>query len=406
MTAPRRAGARPPARRDTGRNAPPALDGGTGPTARRGRRRGTPSGSAARGAAADPATDAESPRGIEEAVRTLCLSLPEAVEIVSHGAPAFRAGKGRLFAMYAVNHHGDGRVALWLPAAPGSQVLHVERDPDRYFVPPYVGPRGWLGVHLDRGLDWTLVAARIREAFVHVAPARLAARAGEMPRIAAPPAALPAEAVDPLSAPRARAVHAGLASLCGALPGTSEARRFGEPAFRVGTRTFCTLALARGRLAVGAWVGGEGQAMLTFDGRYRVPPYIGRFGWILLDADDGPDWREVCGLVLGSYRHYAPRRLREAATRLAGDGTLARAVAAAASAVATSAATRAAAATGGTAGGVARDVRTADLAGTGADSGHLPRDQGPAGQGAAGTWAGSRGDDAARAPRRQQRRRR
>ena len=97
------------------------------------------------------------PRDISQAVRDACLWLPEAEEFVSHGSPNFRV-RGKTFATYAVNHHGDGRVALWLNAPAGAQELHVEAEPRHFFVPPYVGPRGWLGVILDRGIDWHRIA--------------------------------------------------------------------------------------------------------------------------------------------------------------------------------------------------------------------------------------------------------
>ena len=74
-------------------------------------------------------------RGIDQAVREICLWLPEAEEFLSHGSPNFRV-RGKTFATYVVNHHGDGRVALWLNAPPGSQELHVRTQPEHFFVPP------------------------------------------------------------------------------------------------------------------------------------------------------------------------------------------------------------------------------------------------------------------------------
>ena len=125
-------------------------------------------------------------RDIYQAVRESCLWLPEAEEFVSHGSPNFRV-RGKTFATYAVNHHGDGRVALWLNAMPGSQELLTRAEPDHFFVPPYVGPRGWLGVILDRGIDWNRIPALVREAYEKVAPGALLARVGKtMPKIKPP----------------------------------------------------------------------------------------------------------------------------------------------------------------------------------------------------------------------------
>ena len=87
------------------------------------------------------------------AVRAACLWLTEAEEYLSHGSPNFRV-RGKTFATYVVNHHGDGRVALWLNVPAGAQEIHVSADPIHFFVPPYVGGRGWLGVRVDRRLPW------------------------------------------------------------------------------------------------------------------------------------------------------------------------------------------------------------------------------------------------------------
>ena len=103
-------------------------------------------------------------KDIGEAVREVCLWFPESEEIPSRGSPDFRV-RNKTFASYIVNHHGDGNIALWLPSPPGAQELYSEAEPNYYFVPPYVGPRGWLGVHLDQGLSWMDIASRVREAY-------------------------------------------------------------------------------------------------------------------------------------------------------------------------------------------------------------------------------------------------
>jgi hypothetical protein len=98
-----------------------------------------------------------------ERVRALCLGLAGTTERASHGRPAFFAGK-RSFVMFMDNHHHDGRLALGCAAAAGVQAAVVGADPERYFVPPYVGHRGWVGVRLDRGLEWDAVAGVIEDA--------------------------------------------------------------------------------------------------------------------------------------------------------------------------------------------------------------------------------------------------
>jgi len=99
----------------------------------------------------------------EERARRLCLTLPESSEKPSHGRPSFWA-RGKMFAMFMDNHHGDERVALWLKAAPGVQAIVVGADPKRFFVPPYVGPSGWIGVRVDLDPDWHEVAEHVRAA--------------------------------------------------------------------------------------------------------------------------------------------------------------------------------------------------------------------------------------------------
>jgi hypothetical protein len=118
-------------------------------------------------------------------VRELCLALPETSERLSHGSPTFFIRDKTTFVMYLDDHHGDGRMALWCAAPPGVQaeLLEAERgaddEPDpateRFFRPPYVGHRGWIGVRLDRDVGWDEVEAIVREAYLTVAPRKLAA---------------------------------------------------------------------------------------------------------------------------------------------------------------------------------------------------------------------------------------
>jgi hypothetical protein len=105
-------------------------------------------------------------------VRALCLALPEASERVSHGEPTWFVRK--VFVSFANRHHDD-RVALWCAAPAGAQQARVTADPEHYFVPPYVGGRGWLGVYLDVPVDWDEVADVITDAYRQIAPRRLVA---------------------------------------------------------------------------------------------------------------------------------------------------------------------------------------------------------------------------------------
>jgi hypothetical protein len=123
--------------------------------------------------------DADEREDVLRRLRELCLALPETSERLSHGAPTFFVRGKRAFLMVLTDHHGDGRFAIWCAAPAGVQAMLVEADPERFFVPPYVGHRGWLGVRLDRGRDWNELAGIAEDAYAEVAPPKLveAARA-------------------------------------------------------------------------------------------------------------------------------------------------------------------------------------------------------------------------------------
>ena len=121
--------------------------------------------------------DARERKRTLERIRRTCLALPEVSERLSHGAPTFFVRGKRAFVMVLTDHHGDGRFAIWCAAPDGLQRMLVEADPERFFVPPYVGHRGWLGVRLDRSLDWDELTGIVEDAFAEVAPRTLVERA-------------------------------------------------------------------------------------------------------------------------------------------------------------------------------------------------------------------------------------
>jgi hypothetical protein len=104
-------------------------------------------------------------------VRRICAGLPETVERLSHGEPTFFVRK-KVFAMCSNNHHNDGHVAVVLPAAIGIQQALIAASPEKFYKPPYVGVRGWIGVELDRVTDEEL-AFHILEAWRLIAPEKL-----------------------------------------------------------------------------------------------------------------------------------------------------------------------------------------------------------------------------------------
>ena len=116
-----------------------------------------------------------------KAVREISLALPETTERPSHGAPTFFVREKRSFATVWDSHHGDGRFALICAAPDGMQAMLVEGDPERFYVPPYVGHRGWIGVRLDRDFDRDEIAGIIEDAYAEVAPPRLIEEARRRP---------------------------------------------------------------------------------------------------------------------------------------------------------------------------------------------------------------------------------
>lgn len=107
----------------------------------------------------------------------ICLAMPEAQ---SSGDQHIRFNvRNRTFAYYLDDHHGDGRIALCCKIPAGDLDPLVTLDPERFFVPPYLGPRGWIGVHLDvHDVEWDEIAKFVRVSYGLIAPKRLAALAG------------------------------------------------------------------------------------------------------------------------------------------------------------------------------------------------------------------------------------
>src|SRR5579872_2127685 len=109
---------------------------------------------------------------LEERVRTICLSLPGVTERRSHGSPAFFARK-QFVALWSEGHHEREFPHMWCAAPLGAQESLIETSPKRYFRPPYVGSRGWLGVRLDGRVNWSEIASLCEDAFRTVAPKML-----------------------------------------------------------------------------------------------------------------------------------------------------------------------------------------------------------------------------------------
>lgn len=247
-------------------------------------------------------------KSILDAVREICLAYPEVEEVVSHGSPNFKV-RGKVFATYSLNHHGDGRVALWLQAPRGGQDLYTEMEPDYYFVPPYVGPKGWLGVELNKGLSWDSIAQRVHEAYKMSARRELSESMKAARNVEPPDIEMTAEQINPFLRKRAQDVLDQLKEVCQSLPETLLVSQFGNPAWKAGKKTFVSANYYGDRLSLQFRVGLDKQAMLTMDSRYSIPAYTGNNGWIDLDVEEHADWAEINELLLDSYRHFALKRM-------------------------------------------------------------------------------------------------
>lgn len=115
------------------------------------------------------------PEPVLAKVREICMALPRAAEKISHGAPTFFIEKGKVFAYFSHNHHGDDRTAVQVKTSGREeQAMLVEANPEFYFVPPYIGPAGWIGMRLDAGdTDWEHIGGRIATSWELVAPRKL-----------------------------------------------------------------------------------------------------------------------------------------------------------------------------------------------------------------------------------------
>ena len=109
---------------------------------------------------------------LTERLRAICLALPETAEKEAWGDPTFRI-RDKIFAM---EKRTDGRVSVWCKAPVGSQAVLVGADPELFFVPPYVGHKGWVGMRLDREPDWDEVARLVARSYKMIAPKKLAAQ--------------------------------------------------------------------------------------------------------------------------------------------------------------------------------------------------------------------------------------
>ena len=216
-----------------------------------------------------------------------------------------------MFLNFVDNHHADGRLAVWCKCTFERQRALVAADSARYFVPPYVGMRGWIGVRLDRpAADWVELAILVEEGWLSVAPPKLARGEGARP---GPPPPPPTRITTDEKV--ARETLERLTKLCLALPEAVREREGSHASFVVGKKTFVYfLDNHHGDGAIVACTRGdraENAKLVKKDPkRYVAPAYIGPRGWLGIRLDAGRvDWKEIAARVAASYRTVAPKRL-------------------------------------------------------------------------------------------------
>jgi len=185
----------------------------------------------------------------------------------------------------------------------------VTSAPALFFVPPYSGPKGWVGIELNKGLLWDRVADLVTEAYTHVAPLSLSKKLPPPVFIAADET-LSAEQINPLKTRVNQDFISALREVCSNYPEVEERSQFGNPAFKAGKKTFAVVYLFEGLLALQLWVGmAAQQPLIEGDNRFRVPAYAGHNGWIDMIPGAHPNWDEIAALLQTSYRHFALKRM-------------------------------------------------------------------------------------------------
>jgi hypothetical protein len=249
-----------------------------------------------------------------ERVRQIALGFPAAEEKLSHGAPSFHV-RGKHFLTFVDDHHGDGHIAVWCKSTPDEQRRLVKSNPARFYVPPYVGVKGWLGVNVDdKNADWIELQILVEEGWRSVAPPRVL-RGEDVP---APKTEAPPVARVKTDAKAAREALERLTKIALALP-EAECEREGRHAtFRVRKKVFAYfLDNHHGDGFIAACVKGDkrehARLIAKEPGRFFLPAYVGPRGYLGIRLDTKRvDWKELTARVGAAYRSVAPKRLLRA----------------------------------------------------------------------------------------------
>jgi hypothetical protein len=247
-------------------------------------------------------------------VREIALRFPAADEKLSHGSPSFHV-RGKMFLMFVGEAYGRG-LAVWCKATLEEQRARVAGDPARFFVPPYVGAKGWIGVDVDpKTADWIDLSILVEDAWRSVAPPRVVR--GEV----VPERVVPAPTTRVTTDPRlARDALSRLKKVCDALPEVECEEESKHATFRVRKKVFAYfLDNHHGDGAIAVCIRGDkrqnARTIATDPKRFYLPQYIGPRGYlgVRLDAKR-VDWSDVAQRVSASYRIVAPKRLLQDAS--------------------------------------------------------------------------------------------
>lgn len=253
---------------------------------------------------------------IYERVYRMALGFPGAEHKLSHGAPSFHV-RGKMFLNFVDSHHGDGRVGVWCKATPGDQRRLVAQDPQRFYVPPYVGVKGWVGVRLDQAnADWIELAILVEEAWASVAPKSIARGGAAVGTPPSPPPKRPTT-----DAKVAQHAREKLTAICLALPETSCERSASHATYYVRKKVFAYfLDNHHGDEIVAAAFklpkGGNRKLAKVDPKRFYLPQYMHGAGYVgmRLDTKKKVDWSEVAERARESWLMSAPATLARTLT--------------------------------------------------------------------------------------------
>jgi hypothetical protein len=256
---------------------------------------------------------------ILDRVRDVCFAFAGADEKLSHGSPWFHV-RGKMFLAFTDNHHGDGRTAVWIKATKEEQQRLVAGDPARYFVPPYVGVKGWVGVRLDQKPDYIDLAILVEAAWLSVAPPKYVRDPGAAPVVKRGPR-VPLVKTDPAVA---AATLARVRAICETLPAAACEASPREATFRVKKKPFAYVLdnyHRDGAVSVCTRIDLKEQARLVKADpkRYYSPQYFGPKGWLGIRVGQGKvDWKDIEARLRASYETMATtKKTSPAKTRTA-----------------------------------------------------------------------------------------